>query len=58
MIFNDRTGTIQPGDKLLAIDQTRLENCTMEDAAEILQNTEEIVRLKIQKDEAFSGEEL
>ena len=44
-----------PGDKLLAINQYRLENCTIEDAAQILQDTEDLVRLKIQKDDIFSG---
>lgn len=50
-----RTGTIQPGDLLLAIDSIRMDNCTVEDAAEILKNAENIVQLRIKKDEAFSG---
>ncbi|KAM3617086.1 uncharacterized protein V6R79_002070 [Siganus canaliculatus] len=46
-----RTGTLEPGDRLLAIDSMRLENCTMEDAMHILQQAEDMVKLRIQKDE-------
>ena len=46
-----RTGTIQPGDKLLAIDNFRLEGCSVEDAAHILQSAASIVQLRLQKDE-------
>ncbi|XP_058499719.1 glutamate receptor-interacting protein 2-like isoform X1 [Solea solea] len=46
-----RTGTLEPGDRLLAIDNMRLENCTMEDAMHILQQAEDMVKLRIQKDE-------
>uniref|UniRef100_A0A3P9PUG2 Glutamate receptor interacting protein 2a n=1 Tax=Poecilia reticulata TaxID=8081 RepID=A0A3P9PUG2_POERE len=46
-----RTGTLEPGDRLLAIDSVRLENCTMEDAMHILQQAEDMVKLRIQKDE-------
>ncbi|ELU00765.1 hypothetical protein CAPTEDRAFT_224220 [Capitella teleta] len=51
-----RTGTIQPGDRLVAIGNVRMDNCTLEDAAQVLQNTEDIVKLKIQKDEDFVDE--
>lgn len=50
-----RTGTIQPGDRLLAIDNVRMDSCTIEDAAQVLQNASDIVRLRIRKDEAFAG---
>ncbi|XP_063737685.1 glutamate receptor-interacting protein 2-like isoform X2 [Eleginops maclovinus] len=46
-----RTGTLEPGDRLLAIDSVRLENCSMEDAMHILQQAEDMVKLRIQKDE-------
>ncbi|XP_075883209.1 glutamate receptor-interacting protein 2-like isoform X2 [Nelusetta ayraudi] len=46
-----RTGTLEPGDRLLAIDSVRLENCTMEDAMHILLQAEDMVKLRIQKDE-------
>ncbi|KAH9363912.1 hypothetical protein HPB48_003203 [Haemaphysalis longicornis] len=51
-----RTGTLQPGDHLLAIDSVRMDNCTIEDAAQILQASEEVVKLRIRKDEAFCEE--
>ncbi|XP_066523811.1 glutamate receptor-interacting protein 1 isoform X4 [Hoplias malabaricus] len=50
-----RTGTLEIGDKLLAIDNIRLDNCSMEDAVQILQQCEELVKLKIRKDEDNSG---
>ncbi|XP_017551308.1 glutamate receptor-interacting protein 1 isoform X4 [Pygocentrus nattereri] len=50
-----RTGTLELGDKLLAIDNIRLDNCSMEDAVQILQQCEELVKLKIRKDEDNSG---
>ncbi|XP_073507843.1 glutamate receptor-interacting protein 1 isoform X7 [Phyllobates terribilis] len=52
-----RTGTLELGDKLLAIDNIRLENCSMEDAVQILQQCEELVKLKIRKDEDNSDEQ-
>lgn len=51
-----RSGTLQPGDKLLAIDQYRMESSTIEEAARILQNCQGVVQLRIRKDEHFSGE--
>ena len=50
-----RTGTLELGDKLLAIDNVRVESCSMEEAVEILQQCEELVKLKIRKDEDNSG---
>ncbi|KAI9546075.1 Glutamate receptor-interacting protein 2 [Dissostichus eleginoides] len=50
-----RTGTLEPGDKLLAIDNIRLENCSKDEAEQILQQCEELVKLKIRKDEDNSG---
>ncbi|XP_057613619.1 glutamate receptor-interacting protein 1 isoform X5 [Chionomys nivalis] len=52
-----RTGTLELGDKLLAIDNVRLDNCSMEDAVQILQQCEELVKLKIRKDEDNSDEQ-
>lgn len=51
-----RTGTLEPGDKLLAIDNIRLDNCPMEDAVQILRQCEDLVKLKVRKDEDNSGE--
>ena len=53
--FSFRTGTLEPGDKLLAIDNIRLENCSKDDAEQILLQCEELVKLKIRKDEDNSG---
>lgn len=50
-----RSGTLQPGDKLLAIDQFRMESSTIEEAARILQNCQGVVQLRIRKDEHCSG---
>lgn len=54
-MFTNRTGTLELGDKLLAIDNIRLDNCSMEDAVQILQQCEDLVKLKIRKDEDNSG---
>ncbi|OWK02736.1 hypothetical protein Celaphus_00010664 [Cervus elaphus hippelaphus] len=51
------TGTLEPGDKLLAIDNIRLDNCPMEDAVQILRQCEDLVKLKIRKDEDNSDEQ-
>ncbi|KAF0028764.1 hypothetical protein F2P81_017869 [Scophthalmus maximus] len=51
------TGTLELGDKLLAIDNVRVENCSMEEAVQILQQCEELVKLKIRKDEDNSDEQ-
>ncbi|XP_012497466.1 PREDICTED: glutamate receptor-interacting protein 1 [Propithecus coquereli] len=55
--FTNRTGTLELGDKLLAIDNIRLDNCSMEDAVQILQQCEDLVKLKIRKDEDNSDEQ-
>ncbi|XP_039770063.1 glutamate receptor-interacting protein 1 isoform X3 [Ornithorhynchus anatinus] len=52
-----RTGTLELGDKLLAIDNVRLDNCSMEDAVQILQQCEDLVKLKVRKDEDNSDEQ-
>ncbi|CAL8402646.1 unnamed protein product, partial [Arctogadus glacialis] len=52
-----RTGTLEPGDKLLAIDSVRLESCSREEAEHILQQCEDLVKLKIRKDEDNSDEQ-
>lgn len=53
-----RSGTMQPGDRLLAIDSTRLEHLTLDDAKSILNCCDDIVTLRVQKDELYSGENL
>ena len=52
-----RTGTIQAGDKLLSIDGVRLDgNSSVEHALALLRSAEDVVKLKIRKDEENSGE--
>ncbi|XP_074644562.1 glutamate receptor-interacting protein 1-like isoform X2 [Tubulanus polymorphus] len=51
-----RSGIIQPGDKLLAIDALRTHDLGIENAAQILQNVEDIVSLKIKKEENFTDD--
>ncbi|XP_058244828.1 glutamate receptor-interacting protein 2a isoform X2 [Hemibagrus wyckioides] len=46
-----RTGTLEPGDRLLGIDNVKLENCGIDEAMAVLQQAEDMVRLRIQKDE-------
>uniref|UniRef100_A0A8C1NVC6 Glutamate receptor interacting protein 2a n=1 Tax=Cyprinus carpio TaxID=7962 RepID=A0A8C1NVC6_CYPCA len=46
-----RIGTLEPGDRLLAIDNVRLDNCGMDEAMMVLQQAEGMVKLRIQKDE-------
>ncbi|XP_061618545.1 glutamate receptor-interacting protein 2-like isoform X4 [Phyllopteryx taeniolatus] len=46
-----RTGTLEPGDRLLAIDSVRLDDCTIKDAMHVLDQAEDMVKLRIQKDE-------
>ncbi|XP_027007629.2 glutamate receptor-interacting protein 2a isoform X2 [Tachysurus fulvidraco] len=46
-----RTGTLEPGDRLLGIDNVKLENCGIDEAMVVLQQAEDMVRLRIQKDE-------
>lgn len=50
-----RTGTLEPGDRLLGIDNVKLENCEIDEAMEVLQQAEDMVRLRIQKDEDNLG---
>ncbi|XP_064633834.1 glutamate receptor-interacting protein 1-like isoform X3 [Lineus longissimus] len=46
-----RTGTLHAGDKLLAIDVLKTDNLSIEEAARVLTNVEDIVKLRIRKDE-------
>ena len=50
-----RSGTLEVGDKLLAIDGVRLAGHLPEDAMALLASAEDVVRLKIQKDDENSG---
>ena len=50
-----RTGTLEPGDQLLAIDDIHLETFSVEEAAHILRQADDIVKLRVKKDEIYSG---
>lgn len=50
-----RTGTIFAGDRLVAVNSIRTENCTVEEAAHILLSSYDVVKLQIQKDETGNG---
>ena len=50
-----RTGTIQAGDKLLAVDNLRTNHVGVEEAAQALQDANDIVRLRIHRDDSFVG---
>ncbi|XP_061430252.1 glutamate receptor-interacting protein 1-like isoform X3 [Lethenteron reissneri] len=52
-----RIGTLEPGDRLLAIDQVHLENASMADAAQVLRQSEDLVKLKIRKDDDGANDE-
>lgn len=51
----NRTGTLEPGDHLLGIDNIKLENYGIDKAMTVLQQAEDMVRLHIQKDEDNLG---
>lgn len=46
---------LQPGDQILYIDSTCLKNKSLEEISQMLKGNEEIVKLKIKKDEVFTG---
>uniref|UniRef100_S4R9K3 PDZ domain-containing protein n=1 Tax=Petromyzon marinus TaxID=7757 RepID=S4R9K3_PETMA len=56
-VAHRRIGTLEPGDRLLAIDQVHLENASMADAAQVLRQCEDLVKLKIRKDDDGANDE-
>lgn len=53
-----RCGSIQPGDRLIAIDNIPLDTCTVEEAMRLLQRSVDIVKLRVKKGAAFGGDEV
>ncbi|ESO91287.1 hypothetical protein LOTGIDRAFT_91696, partial [Lottia gigantea] len=51
-----RCGSIQPGDHLLAINDIKTINCTVEDAAHLLQTADDIIKLKIKREDPYTVE--
>ncbi|XP_059153790.1 glutamate receptor-interacting protein 2-like [Physella acuta] len=52
-----RTGSIQPGDKLLAINDVSLENYSPDDVMHLLELPDDIVKLKLRRDDPDEGHE-
>ncbi|XP_041459236.1 glutamate receptor-interacting protein 2-like isoform X1 [Lytechinus variegatus] len=52
----NRSGTLEPGDQVLAIDDIHLDSITVEEAMHLLAQADEIVKLKVKKNEAYSDE--
>lgn len=52
-----RAGSLIPGDKLLAINNIPLDQCSVEYAAHILHQSTDIVILKVQRLESQPGKE-
>uniref|UniRef100_UPI00358E435D glutamate receptor-interacting protein 2-like n=1 Tax=Myxine glutinosa TaxID=7769 RepID=UPI00358E435D len=51
-----RIGSLSPGDHLLAIDEARLDHCSTEEATWLLWNSEDLVHLRVQKNDDSSDE--
>ena len=54
-LLSCRTGTISPGDYLLAIGDVWLDNHSLEEAAHVLTAADKVVKLRIQKNECYAG---
>lgn len=46
---------LQPGDQILFIDNISLRNKPLTEVSQLLRTSEEIVKLKIKKDESYTG---
>lgn len=46
---------LQPGDRLMFIDHISLRGKPISEVIQLLKNTDEIVKLKIKKDEIYTG---
>lgn len=53
----NRCGSIQPRDKLLAINNIRMENCSAEDAANLLDSADDIITLKLRRDDPYGDDD-
>ncbi|XP_067683698.1 glutamate receptor-interacting protein 1-like isoform X1 [Haliotis asinina] len=49
-----RCGSVQPGDKLLAVNDIRMENCTVEDAITLLESSDDIIKLKLKREDPYA----
>ncbi|XP_036360671.1 glutamate receptor-interacting protein 1 isoform X11 [Octopus sinensis] len=53
----NRCGSIQPSDKLLAINDIRMEPCCADEAANLLETADDIIVLKIRRDDPYGDED-
>ncbi len=53
-----RCGMIQPGDRLLSIDTHSLRGKSLNEIVSLLKNCDDIVRLKIKKDDIYAEDNL
>ena len=51
-----RCGSVQPGDKLLCINDIRTENLSIDEAVTLLKGDDEIIKLKLKRDDPCTGE--
>ena len=52
-----RSGIVDAGDRLLAIDGLRLDDATLEEATHLLKTSDDVVKLTIEKDETYAEED-
>ena len=50
-----RSGMLQPGDRLMFIDQYSLKGKSIADINQLIRNSDEVVKLKIKKDDNCTG---
>eukprot|EP00106_Octopus_bimaculoides_P023537 XP_014790979.1 PREDICTED: glutamate receptor-interacting protein 2-like isoform X9 [Octopus bimaculoides] len=53
----NRCGSIQPSDKLLAINDIRMEPCCADEAANLLETADDIIVLKLRRDDPYGDED-
>ncbi|KAJ8047083.1 Glutamate receptor-interacting protein 2 [Holothuria leucospilota] len=51
-----RSGTLEPGDNLLAIDDIHIDSFSVDEAIHLLRQADDVVKLRVKKDEAYSDE--
>ena len=52
-----RSGVLDPGDQLLAIDGLRLDDASLEEAAHLLKTSEDVVKLTVKKDRTYAEDD-
>lgn len=49
---------MEPGDRLLAIDDIHVDTFTVDEALHLLRQADDVVKLRVKKDEAYSGKKI